>query len=195
MAASDTVVGIVGAILLVGVMVGVFAYEYSNAPDDGSGDGTDPDTQASIDAFQDAYPGLDPEGDIDGDGNPNHSDTDMDNDGVPDTEDDAIEVEFFFSGGPTSAAALNQADIAQRGFIAQEGVSFVQVDFEASGLDPAGLTVDLELEITDPVGASQTIGAGSGHGANGPAGDWELVVRTPSVAVMASYEITVTVTY
>ncbi len=33
MAASDTVVGIVGSVVLVAVMVGVFVYEYNNAPE------------------------------------------------------------------------------------------------------------------------------------------------------------------
>lgn len=33
MAASDTFVGIVGSIVLVSVMVGVFVYEYNNAPE------------------------------------------------------------------------------------------------------------------------------------------------------------------
>lgn len=35
MVATDTIVGIVGAVVLVAVMGGVFAYEYNNVPDDG----------------------------------------------------------------------------------------------------------------------------------------------------------------
>jgi hypothetical protein len=43
MAATDTIIGIVGAVVLVAVMVGVFVYEYNNVPDDNGGDpGTEP---------------------------------------------------------------------------------------------------------------------------------------------------------
>lgn len=53
MVATDTVVGIVGAVVLVAVMVGVFVYEYNN---------TAPAPTEPPRTF------LDPDGDIDGDG-------------------------------------------------------------------------------------------------------------------------------
>jgi hypothetical protein len=79
MAATDTVVGIVGAVLLAGIMVSVFVYEYNNAPDN-----VVDREQALIDAFRAAHPLLDPLEDIDGDGIPNYEDPDMDGNGAPD---------------------------------------------------------------------------------------------------------------
>jgi hypothetical protein len=80
MVATDTVVGVTGAVLLAAVMVGVFVYEYNNTPA-GTGGGS-PD--AKIAAFASAYPTLNATDDMDGDGNPNFNDTDMDGHGGPD---------------------------------------------------------------------------------------------------------------
>jgi hypothetical protein len=45
MAATDTIIGIAGAAVLVAVMVGVFVYEYNNVPDDnGTEPGVEPHT-------------------------------------------------------------------------------------------------------------------------------------------------------
>lgn len=69
---TDTLIGIVGAAVLVAVMVGVFAYEYNNTPeDDGNGGGGDGDDPARMEAFREAYPTLNATEDIDEDGVPN----------------------------------------------------------------------------------------------------------------------------
>jgi hypothetical protein len=84
--ASDTVVGIVGAVVLAGIMVGVFVYEYNNAATaDGGGDGGD-DRASRIQAFQAAYGHLNATEDLDGDGKANFEDDDMDGQGGPDAE-------------------------------------------------------------------------------------------------------------
>lgn len=36
---TDTIIGIAGAVAIVFTLIGVFAYEYNNIPDDGNGDG------------------------------------------------------------------------------------------------------------------------------------------------------------
>jgi len=83
MATTDTLVGIAGAVLLAGIMVSVFAYEYNNAPDDA----VDPDNQDSKTAiFKAAYPTLNATEDIDQDGVPNYDDSDIDGNDVKDAE-------------------------------------------------------------------------------------------------------------
>lgn len=81
MATSDTLVGIAGAVLLVGIMVSVFVYEYNNAPDD-TVDPDNPDSKMAI--FKAAYPTLNATEDIDGDSIPNYDDSDIDGNDVPD---------------------------------------------------------------------------------------------------------------
>lgn len=191
MTASDTVVGIAGSIVLVAVMVGVFVYEYNNAADAGG----DPALVQSQQAFAAMHPNLDPNGDIDGDGIANHADADIDGDGIANADDDTISITLTFTGGPTSGIALNQADLALHSFMAQTGVAMVDVAFEGSGLEPTGLTADLSLDIRDPDGMSQPISPGQAHGSIGPAGSWDLTVRTDSVAVLATYSISVVLTY
>ncbi len=71
MAGTDTVVGIVGAALLLAVMVGVFVYEYNNAPASAS-----PDAQKLAD-FGSKHPAMDPMGDVDQDGILNYNETDL----------------------------------------------------------------------------------------------------------------------
>jgi hypothetical protein len=100
MVATDTVVGIVGAVLLVAVMAGVFAYEYNN-PVDGAGEGSDADLRGH---FAEAYPGLSAGDDIDGDGQPNYQDQDMDGDGTPNAADSDVSYHAEMSGvlGPAA---------------------------------------------------------------------------------------------
>jgi len=106
MVATDTVVGIIGAIVLVGVMAGVFVYEYnqSEPPVD---DGDTPPT------FQETYPFLNATEDIDGDGTRNDNDTDLDGDGILNADDEAVNTTFAMTGslgadpGPTSEFSLS----------------------------------------------------------------------------------------
>lgn len=102
---SDTVIGIVGAVVLVAVMVGVFAYEYNNTPDIDTDD--DDSDAAKMAAFNETYGLLAATEDLDADGVPNYLDMDMDGDGINNTEDETIAVTFYFNG--TAAANTNPA--------------------------------------------------------------------------------------
>ncbi len=99
MVATDTVVGIVGSVILVAVMAGVFVYEYNNTEEGGS--------DARLVDFQEAYPALVPNQDLDGDGTQNYLDDDLDGDGVNNTDDAEIQFVEPFSGslGPASPAS------------------------------------------------------------------------------------------
>ena len=101
MVATDTVVGIVGAVVLVAVMAGVFVYEYNNA------EGGPMAIEEQQKHFEEDYPGLVATQDIDGDGIQNFNDTDLDGDGVDNAEDDSLAVNVPVSG--TVAQATGQA--------------------------------------------------------------------------------------
>lgn len=92
MVATDTIVGIVGAVLLVAVMAGVFVYEYNNpvAPPDSE--------EGRQQAFMRDYPALSPQDDIDGDGVPNYMDDDIDGDGTPNEADRDVSTHREMSG-------------------------------------------------------------------------------------------------
>jgi len=92
MAATDTIVGIVGAVLLAAVMVGVFVYEYNNAPATVNAD------SESKEHFGLDYPSLNATGDLDGDHVANYLDNDMDGDGIANDNDTATAVTQRFSG-------------------------------------------------------------------------------------------------
>ncbi len=100
MVATDTVVGIVGAVLLVGVMVGIYVYEFNQAEDTGIDGGS---------SASGGFAFLDAAGDIDGDGIANADDSDVDGDGVPNAQDNATAVAVAFSGslGPQGGPVAN----------------------------------------------------------------------------------------
>jgi|ERR1041385_1931135 hypothetical protein len=152
MVATDTVVGIVGAVLLVAVMAGVFAYEYNNpAPADATSD------QGQKDSFAHKYAALNATDDIDGDGIPNYKDADMDGDGVSNANDTAVGVAIKVAGtiptGPTAPGS--PAAAGSTPFNAGTGVVHVlafvnytasplpvqQYSLQASLLDSAGKSV------------------------------------------------------
>lgn len=92
MVATDTAVGIIGAVLLVAVMGGVFAYEYNNPVEEGSADMED---RAH---FEDDHPGLAAGDDLDGDGLPNYQDDDVDGDGELNAVDEMLSIVVPVSG-------------------------------------------------------------------------------------------------
>ena len=92
MVATDTVVGIVGAVLLVSVMAGVFVYEYNNPATEGS---SDDEARAH---FEEDWPGLSASDDLDGDGQLNYQDDDLDGDGTTNLDDDMLAVAVPVSG-------------------------------------------------------------------------------------------------
>lgn len=92
MVATDTVVGIVGAVVLVAVMAGVFVYEYNNAPEAG-------DAALQEQAhFEEDYAGLSATDDLDGDGTQNYVDDDLDGDGQANAVDEDVGVAVPVSG-------------------------------------------------------------------------------------------------
>jgi hypothetical protein len=100
MVATDTVVGIVGAVLLVAVMAGVFVYEYNNPVEETTGEA------AARAHFEEDYAGLSAMDDIDGDGTPNYMDPDLDEDGVANEDDDMLAVQVPVSGSIGSSTPL-----------------------------------------------------------------------------------------
>lgn len=115
MVATDTAVGIVGAVLLVAVMAGVFVYEYNN-----------PATEASTEDedathFEEDWPGLSAREDLDGDGEANYEDPDIDGDGSPNADDDMLAVTFPVSGSIGQSTPLSPSDPFTTGFSVGNG--------------------------------------------------------------------------
>lgn len=185
MAATDTVIGILGAVVLVSVMVGVFVYEYNNV-DDGDQETLD---RVEFEAF---YPHLDPDGDLDGDGTVNWEDGDLDGDGVLNEEDEDVAVVFTFTGTVTGAAG----DVDSVSFVVHDDGASLTLSMTASGADPFGLPVDLSAQWTDG-DSSATVSANGGAATTGPLapGDHAVRIYTDSVVVEASYTLTATLTY
>jgi hypothetical protein len=92
MVATDTAVGIIGAVLLVAVMGGVFAYEYNNPVEEGS------DDEGDRAHFEEDYSGLSAGDDLDGDGLPNYQDDDLDGDGELNAVDGMLSIVVPVSG-------------------------------------------------------------------------------------------------
>src|ERR1041385_1045281 len=102
MVATDTLVGVAGAVLLAAVMIGVFVYEYNNAPsttDMGHGKGP---LRTPAD-FAKAYPLLGANDDLDGDHVANYNDTDMDGNGMADANQTGDLVVRGHDSGSTPA--------------------------------------------------------------------------------------------
>lgn len=107
MVATDTVIGIVGAVVLVAVMASVFVYEYNNAPEEA-------DTPEALQAhFEEDYAGLSALDDIDGDDQANYLDDDLDGDGTPNAEDDAVGVLVDVQGNVAAATGTSGAPYTQ----------------------------------------------------------------------------------
>ena len=131
MVATDTVVGIVGAVLLVAVMAGVFAYEYNNpaaTEDPGSEDGM-------RSAFAAAHPGLSADDDIDGDGEANFEDADLDGDGTANAADADVSVHTEMSGtlGPAGGPANPSLEL---GLLVGNGTEHVTAEVTVSAPVP-----------------------------------------------------------
>ena len=101
MVATDTVVGIIGAVVLVAVMAGVFVYEYNNTEEGGSSS-----LLEQQEHFEEDYAGLAATQDLDGDGIQNFNDTDLDGDGVENAEDDELAVNVQVSGTVPQAVGM-----------------------------------------------------------------------------------------
>lgn len=112
MASTDTVVGIVGAVLLAGIMVAVFAYEYANPATPA---GPPPDSSTLHQAtFAREFPALNATDDIDGDQVPNYNDTDLDGNGMADANQtgDFRFTAHFSDTSPAPPATTYSKDFA-----------------------------------------------------------------------------------
>jgi hypothetical protein len=107
---SDTFIGIIGSILLVGIIIGVFVYEYNSVEEL-----TAEELQKQSFARSE-YSHLEAEGNIDGDEFLNFEDDDLDGDGVPNASDDELAVIVPFDGTyETGAGGLLGTHQAQAG--------------------------------------------------------------------------------
>lgn len=161
MVATDTVVGIVGAVLLVAVMAGVFAYEYNTpaAPDTS----TDAGQKAAF-AHDAKFAALNATEDIDGDGTPNYKDADVDGDGISNANDTEIGTSFKVSGSIPNGAAPNSMDAGSTPFTAGTGVIHVLafVNYTASPLPVQQFS--LQVSLLDGGGKSVANGVATTSG-------------------------------
>lgn len=149
---SDTIIGIVGAVVLVAVMVGVFAYEYNNAPEP-EPIGQGPDSMAGkMAAFNATYPGLDAAQDLDGDGIPNYDDDDLDGDGDANAGDDDIAVHKTFTGNVAARTPQsNPASTANQFFIGSGHMGgTITVNWGTTAGPIGGAIDELVVTVTGP---------------------------------------------
>jgi hypothetical protein len=135
MVATDTVVGIVGAVLLVAVMAGVFAYEYNNPAEEVSGD-------ASQRAhFEEDFVGLSANDDLDGDGTANYLDDDVDGDGTLNEEDEMLAVTVPVSGSIGANSPVAPSQPVTTGFSVGNGTEHVAgtITYTRTGAAALGL--------------------------------------------------------
>ncbi len=161
---SDTIIGIVGAVVLVAVMVGVFAYEYSNAPED-AGPAIDPESEeGKMAAFSSTYPTLNATDDIDGDGEANYMDDDIDGDGVPNAEDNMTCVCAMSIGGTVAATSptnTNPADTSNT-FTIHQGATggMATVTWTVTRAPGGTLVGDLSVSIQGAAACTKMDGTG-----------------------------------
>lgn len=164
MAGTDTVVGIVGAVVLAAVMVGVFAYEYNNVPATVEGPAAE---QA---AFTSAYPGLNATGDLDDDKIPNFQDADLDNDRLNNSADETVAVAVPLSG--TVAQATTGAQSVSLTVKIEEGIAALSasITYDLVAPQPAALAPALptfQFALLAPNGETVVSGTNSFSGQTG----------------------------
>jgi hypothetical protein len=196
MVATDTVVGIVGAVLLVAVMAGVFAYEYNNPaePEDLSPEGR-------MASFEEDYEGMSAGDDIDSDGTPNYLDHDIDGDGTNNENDTTVTTTHEMSGAAGPTAQLSLAFYAGNGTVHITATVTVALQVPnplVSGnvivelLRPDGSVADNQASTP---GGSGTFTVETQEGDEIPAGEWRVVVRPNQVGVPITAEIDAEVHY
>lgn len=164
MAGTDTVVGIVGAVVLVAVMVGVFAYEYNNAPAAAGGE------DAAKTSFRSAYPGLNATGDLDGDKILNFEDPDLDGDRLNNSDDASIAVAVPLSGtvaqATTGAQSVNLLVQVEKGIeTLTASISYDLVAPQPTALAPAIPT--FQFALLDAAGETVVTGTNAYAGQTG----------------------------
>ncbi len=178
-------VGIVGAVVLVSVMVGVFVYEYNNVDEQPL-----PDSE-----FHERFPTLNATGDMDCDGTPNAEDDDMDGDGTPNDEDDSSSVHQMTTGslGPGTPANINSVS---HGFCVDAGNlgGTVDVTVDPNAATPGGFEIVLTFpdgteDVRSGIGVSFTLDADAAQGS------YTVTVRTSGISPGGSVEMMSTINY
>jgi hypothetical protein len=199
MVATDTVVGIVGAVLLVAVMAGVFVYEYNNPaePEDMSPTG-------QMAHFEEDYEGMSATDDIDGDGTANYLDDDVDGDGVSNENDTATATHQEMSGaigpsgGPVSTALSLGFTVGNGSVHITSTVTLSTVIPVYSGnfiiqlIDPDGNVVD---DAASSPGGSATLTVETSEDDERPAGEWTVRVTNNQAGPGGSASIVAEVHY
>lgn len=150
MVATDTVVGIVGAVVLVAVMAGVFVYEYNNEPSAGS-------DLREQEHFEEDFLGLAATQDMDGDGTANYQDDDIDGDGVANPDDAELSQTVAVTqnvpapgpGGPGTSSVA---------FTVQNGTIHLMGALSYTRPNGAVAVPNVQATITGPNGFSQGSG-------------------------------------
>lgn len=147
MVATDTVVGIIGAVVLVAVMAGVFVYEYNNTDAEGS-------SMHAQEHFEEDFAGLAATQDMDGDGTPNYQDEDIDGDGTPNADDTELTQTVTVSGSVPAPSPTGAGSPYTQGFSVQNG----SVHFQGSltYARTGGVTPNMQATLTGPDGFSVT---------------------------------------
>ena len=163
MASTDTVVGIVGAVLLAGIMVGVFVYEYNNPAVPGP---LLPTEEGKMAAFRSVYKGLNATEDLDGDNLANYNDTDMDDNGVNDTDQDGdlVRKSSYDGSTPVPPPAPPQQftqDFPLTLYTGNEGVS-AWLNWTIVALPVPGAPAVPDLTLTLLKGSESVVSSGAG---------------------------------
>ncbi len=156
--------GIVGAVVLVAVMVGVFAYEYNNAPVATNGE------EAAKASFLSDYPGLNATGDLDGDKTLNFQDADLDGDRLNNSADASIAVAVPLSG--TVAQATTAAQSVNLQVQVEAGIEMftASITYDLVAPQPAALAPAIptfQFTLLDASGASIASGSNTYSGQSG----------------------------
>lgn len=202
MVASDTVVGIVGAVVLVAVMAGVFVYEYNNpATDDGvSGGG------ASLHEFTEQYPALDATQDLDGDGKSNLMDDDMDGDGTVNANDTDVGVSKAISGMRSQAVMGPDAGQSFPFYVGNGSVHTVATITYTRTAPPVGTAGTPTFTATIVNDAGETVATSTPSGTSSvtltaeiaeglPYGNYTVVVKQSTPSPGGAFSGTVDVHY
>jgi hypothetical protein len=202
MVATDTVVGIVGAVLLVAVMAGVFAYEYNN-PVDGAGEGSDADLRAH---FGSAYPGLSADDDVDHDGHANYVDDDIDGDGTPNAADSDVSVHSEMSGALGPAAGPQNPELRLGLYVGNGSVHVTSTVTTTAAVANPLFSGNFVIQLLRPDGTIASNKASSPGGTNTftvetqmgdeiPAGNWTVRVSQNQAGTGGTVQITADVHY
>lgn len=196
MVATDTVVGIVGAVLLVAVMGGVFVYEYNNPAE--AEDTSDAGLRAD---FEEHYQGMSAGDDIDDDGVANYMDDDVDGDGASNENDTTVATMHEMTGATGAQNSISMPFYVGNGSVhvtatvvtnLQAGNPLVSGNVIVELVRPDGTVADNQASTP---GGSSTFTVETQEGDEVPTGEWSVVVRPNQVGLPGTAQITAEVHY